>query len=155
MDEKEFRDTYSPRIKEVTLETLPAFVNELMNQEHDYGSICVALGLAAAATAWACDKHENGGITGFQAGAVFWEFVRAWDPSMIGECGARVVNYDELLFPQYKTKFTSISQSTFDTLKKEAEKQLADNDMAHPEVIAHWQSIVAGQVPFDLSIRSN
>lgn len=155
MDEKALRDEYAPRVREVTLEELPSFISELMDREHDYGSICVAIGIAAAATAWACNKHKNGGVTGFQAGAVFWEFVRAWGSPSIGECGARIVNYDDLLFPQYADKFTSISADTLEAVRKAAEKNLAERDGPLSEaVIAHWQSIVDGHPPFGLNVAA-
>jgi len=154
--EQKLRDEYTDRIRTVTIAELPDFIAGLMNRQHDYGTICVALGIAAAGTAWACNKHDNGGITGFQAGAVFWEFAKAWGSPSLGETGARILQYDNLLFPQYDHVFTKISQSTFDRIKAAAEKKLAerDDERTAASVIAHWQSIAAGNVPFGLGIEA-
>lgn len=153
--EQALRDEFTPLIKTVTLAELPAFIDKLMNRQHDYGSICVALGLAAAATAWAGDKHKNGGITGFQAGAVFWEFARAWGSPTIGECGARFVNYDDLLFPQYGERFTAISPDTLKKVQEVALKRLSEKgELVHPEVRAHWEAIALGQSPFGLRVAA-
>jgi hypothetical protein len=154
--EKQLRDEYGPKVGGVTPETLPSFISELMSKDHDYGSVCVAMGLAAAATAFACNKHEGarGGITGFQSGAVFWEFVRAWGSPTIGECGARMVNYENLLYPQYENDFKSITTETFEAVQKRAVELLAEKDTASPAVIAHWQTIALGQSPFGLPVRA-
>ena len=56
--------------KAMTLETLPAFLKELAEYKHDYNTICYALTAGAIATAWALNRTPNGGITGFQAGAI-------------------------------------------------------------------------------------
>ena len=60
-----------------TLETLPAFLNHLLNDyEHDYGTIVHAITAGAIATVWAMNRTENGGISGFQAGYLMWGFIR-------------------------------------------------------------------------------
>lgn len=152
--ETQLRDEFTPKLKDVTLETLPALINDLMNREHDYGSICVAIGIAAAATGWACNRHEHGGITGFQSGAVFWEFVKAWGSPSIGKSGARIINFDDLLYPQYAEKFTGISEDTLQRVRALAAENIASKDMASASVVAHWQSIVDGAVPFGLSVTA-
>ncbi|TIR98845.1 MAG: hypothetical protein E5X19_05400 [Mesorhizobium sp.] len=137
----------------MTLAELPAFIADVMGRQHDYGTICVAIGSIAAATAWACNKHEHGGVTGYQAGAILWEFARAWGAPSIGKTGARFQNFDDLLYPQYGERFTAVSQRTWDALQAEAAKNLQGKwDVAHPDVIAHWRSIVDGVVPFGLTI---
>ena len=62
-----------------TLETLPGFINYVMNDYmHDYGTICHAVAACALASAWAANDSPNGGITGFQANFVMWDFVKQW-----------------------------------------------------------------------------
>lgn len=57
--------------KKQTLETLPEFINHLMNDyEHDYGTIVKATAAAMIATFEACEKSEQGGFTGFQVGFI-------------------------------------------------------------------------------------
>lgn len=152
--EQALRDEFKERVKDITIEDLPAVINDLMNREHDYGSICVALGTLAAATAWACNKHKNGGITGFQAGAVFWEFARAWGSPTIGETGARFVNYDNLLYPQYEDHFGTIDSDTLNRVRAAAAKKLAElnDDMVASSVVQHWRFLANGGVPFGLRV---
>lgn len=153
--EQALRDEYKDRVKSVTLDELPSFITELMDRDHDYGTICVALGVAAAATAWACNKHKNGGVTGFQAGAVFWEFTRAWGAPEIGATGAGFVNYDNLLYPQYESYFGTISSDILNQVRAEAVKRLAeieDGDLLSGKVIEHWRFLANGGVPFGLRV---
>lgn len=72
------RSHLSQRLANIQPGEVDAAIAEIMAMEHDYGTICVAIGAIAAAAARAADRSPNGGITGFQAGAVFWEFTRAW-----------------------------------------------------------------------------
>lgn len=158
--EQKLRDEFSERVKSVTVEELPAFIADIMGRNHDYGSVCVALGMAAAATAWACNKHEGacGGVTGFQSGAIAWEFLRHWGALYPkGECGGRFVDFNDLLFPQYGDKFTSISASTWEAVQAEARKRLREADggkMISSSVYEHWISVSNGVVPFGLRIAA-
>lgn len=140
--------------KEQTLETLPAFLTKLSQEfEHDYGTICHALASSAIASAWAMNNTEQGGITGFQAGAVMWEFIKNWGYG--GELKPlRLFDYSNMLYPQYEGYFEkSISTDTWNWLQKEAQ-ELLDNDrtMMHPNVVKHLQSIVNGTVPFGFTV---
>ena len=57
--------------KTQTLETLPEFINHLMNDyEHDYGTSIKATAVAMLATFNACNNSEQGGFTGFQVGFI-------------------------------------------------------------------------------------
>ena len=78
---KSLKESWKERAKNMTLEELPAFIQELMEHDHDYGTVCHAIALSAVATAWAANKTAQGGITGFQAGAVMWEFIKNWSYS--------------------------------------------------------------------------
>ena len=154
IDEATARKDWQDRAKDITLETLPEFLRELSQEyKHDYGTICVAIGAAAVAAAWAMERSPQGGITGFQAGAVTWEFLRGWNSSMIGDCGARIQKFDDLLYPQYADRFTSISSDTWKNLQEKAADNLkTGNRNAHPDVLEHWASIAEGIVPFGLRI---
>lgn len=139
--------------KEVrTPEDLAAFATRMREDyQHDYGTICHAAAACAIAAAWCINRGPTGGITGFQAGAIFWEFYRYW----LHEDGpARLIKYDDLLYPQYEYKFgKTIDKSTWEWVQAEARKKLDDDgDHAHVNVVRHWRSIVAGRVPFGLSV---
>jgi hypothetical protein len=137
--------------KRMTLEELPTFLDRLQNfYTHDYGTICHAIAASAIATAWAMNKGPQGGITGFQAGAVMWEFIRHWG-NLQGP--ARMLTYDDMLYPQSEHKYKTISQDTFDWIQEQAKEHLADANKGSVEVREHWQSIVDGVVPFGYTIE--
>ena len=138
---------------EQTMDTLNSFINHIMNDyEHDYGTACHAFAACALATIHACNKAKQGGITMFQASMVMWDIVRQLlYPN--NKCGLRMIDYDDMLYPQYDFKFDkTINTHVFNTLQNEA-KKLLEKDSAHPVVKAHWQSIVDGVVPFGYKIK--
>lgn len=138
--------------REQTMETLPAFLKKLTEEfNHDYGTICHAIAACALGTAWAVNKSDQGGITGFQSGAVMWGFISHWG----GYEGKPMClrDYSDMLYPQYEEKFTTITSDTWEYLKKEAAKKIAETPDMAPHVLAHMQSIVAGTVPFGMKIR--
>lgn len=142
--------------KEQTLETLPEFLKHLMEDYgHDYGTICHALASGAVATSHAMNRHSNGGITGFQAGAVMWEYMAHWNGI---KPPAKLVKYDDMLYPQYENKFAkTISKDTWEHLQTEAKKQISEINSEYPprhNVIKHWTSIVEGIIPFGYKIES-
>lgn len=94
----------------------------------------------------------RGGITGFQAGYVMWNVIRHMNYES-NKCGLRLQNMDDLLYPQYEYKFTSISEETWDSVKREAQNCLLEREYAHSDVVAHWKSIVDGNIPFGLRIE--
>lgn len=156
-EEQHLEKEWFKEAEEQTIETLPAFINHIMNDyEHDYGTICHAISACSLAAAWAVNKHPQGHITGFQAGFVMWDFIKEWKYSS-NQTGLRIVDYDDMLYPQYKDKFDKIiSNETFECIQKAAKENLDEVKQgreAHPDVIKHWKSIVAGNVPFGYKIK--
>ncbi|MDE1139930.1 MAG: hypothetical protein PW999_09805 [Paraburkholderia tropica] len=138
--------------KHQTLESLPEFMRHLSEDfGHDYGTICHAIAAAAVGAAWALEKTPKGGITGFQAGAVMWSFIQNW-MSMDGPL--RLVDYNNLLYPQYADKFNTISQDTWDAIQAKARKNLEERSGASDAVVSHWQFIADGHVPFGLRVAA-
>jgi hypothetical protein len=138
--------------KEMTVEKLPEFVRKLTEDyRHDYGTICHAIAAAAVAAAWAVERSPTGGISGFQAGCVMWEIIRGWGAFGGPDSPLRIQNLDDLLYPQYRDKFTSISKEVWLRLKAKAAENL-EGPHGTDNVRAHWQSIVDGRVPFGFSV---
>lgn len=159
IEEQHLEKEWFAEAREQTIETLPNFINHIMNDyQHDYGTICHALSACALAAALAANKHEQGGITGFQAGFVMWDFVKEWMYDK-NRTALRIVNYDHMLYPQYEEKFDKvISKRTFESIQKAAQEDLdriKNGEEAHPDVIKHWESIVAGNVPFGYEIKED
>lgn len=126
---------------------------------HDYGTVCHAISAFALAAAWYGAKKE--GITGFQAGFVMWDFIKQWE-FRNNKCGLKITNYDDLLYPQYEHRFDKIIKpERWESVQKEAKRRLQNNTIekqgyiAHPDVVAHWQSIVDGKLPFGFKIKED
>jgi len=148
------RQKWYERAKMQTAESLPAFLKELSEHPHDYNTICYAVAAAAVGAAWAVERCPQGGITGFQGGAVMWEFMEAWNGV---KAPARLLQFSDALFPQYDYKFNSISPETWRWLREEAQKKLdtEDTNLVSASVRNHWQSIRDGRVPFGLQVRND
>ena len=148
------KDWYE-QAKRQTLETLPFFLKELTTgYQHDYGTICHAMAAAAVAAASAIDASPEGGITGFQSGAVMWEFIRSWSGK---EGPLRLIEFEHMLYPQYEDRFVgrTISKGTWTYIQTKARELLA-GDLAHvhPDIILHWTNIVGGMAPFGYSVTA-
>ena len=154
MNEERYEKWYE-EAKEQTLETLPMFMKKILDEPQDYESIVEAIAACAVGAAWAADHHPNGGITGFQASWVMWRFIMYWMRKE-DSCGLRLVDYDDMLFPQYDYKFCNktIDRDTWKALQKKAAEYLAE-DRGAERVKAHWQSIVNGVVPFEYTVKED
>ena len=154
-EDMRLQDEWYKRAYNMKPDDFPEFFRELTEDyEHDYGTVCHAMAAIGLADMWAFNESEGarGGITGFQAGCVMWEVIRHMNYEN-NKCGLRLLDMDNLLYPQYEHKFTAISKDTWDAVKKEAQKRLLERGAAHPDVVAHWESIINGRVPFGLRIH--
>ena len=148
------RDDWYKRAATQDLTSLPIFLSELAGFEHDYNTICYACAAAAVAATWAMDKTPRGGITGFQGGAIMWEYMEAWNHVTPP---AWILRGEDLLYPQFAYKFETMPRTTWIWLQEEARKKLEEEKgfPAHSEVIAHWESIRDGEVPFGFTVRDS
>jgi hypothetical protein len=152
LDEERDRDVidqWRQKSRDMTMKDLPEFLRHLSEDfEHDYGTICHAIAAAGVAAMRALDRTPEGGITGFQAACIMWEIIVGWRTEYRGK-PLKLVNYEKMLFPQYEHAFQKrISPDTWEWLRKQAREKLDEEEGAAPGVLAHWQAIVAGQVPF-------
>ena len=127
-EEMKVHEEWYVQAHDITLDDLPKFIEHLMNDyDHDYGTICHALTAGSIATMYAMNKHEQGGITGFQAGCIMWMFIRKWLYSE-NKTGLRMLNYDDILYPQYKHKFDkTISPDIWNSIQKEAAAKIQES----------------------------
>lgn len=135
--------------RKMTEEELPEFYKRIIQgYEHDYGTACHAVAAVAVAAAWAACGDDNIGLSGFQAGFVMWDFIKNWTKTG-NDCGLRLVDYDDMLYPQYAYKFDKvISKETWDAIQEQAKKNLETETMACGSAIQHWKKITEGIVPF-------
>lgn len=135
-EEMNIQKEWYEEARSMTLDKLPDFIKKLMNDyHHDYGTICHALAAGGIATMYAMDKGEQGGITGFQAGAIMWQFIRNWSYSH-NKTGLRMIDYDNFLYPQYDYKFDkTIEKDTWQAIQKEAESKIREAKEAHEKYL--------------------
>jgi len=158
-EEMKLHEQWFAEAKDVTLDTLVDFMRRVVDgYVHDYGTVVHAISACALAAAYAADKMPGarGGITGFQAGFVMWNFVRNW---LGRKSPMRLIDYADMLYPQYRHKFVeqTVDPATWKFLQDEAGRLLfaERNNLAHPDVVAHWKSIAAGHVPFGYVVRED
>lgn len=157
MNEFDIRDELQEKRKNIkSFEDLTAFLKDV--EEHyncGYGEAPRAMAQASLAVAWYLAGKF--GITGFQAVFVMWDFILDWEYRH-NQCGLKIVDYDNMLYPQYEYKFEkTITPDTWDALQKAAKKNLEDHreDPVHPRVQEHWRSIVDGKVPFGYTVKED
>lgn len=132
-----------------TPEELAAFVTKLLTEyRHDYGTICHAVAASAIAAARTVDASNQGGITGFQAGCVLWEFIKNW--MSWHEQPMKLVRVEHMLYPQYERDFDkTIKRSDMEWLVERAKKELEkSDDFMVREVREHMERIAEGIPPF-------
>lgn len=151
-EENELHRQWYVDAKKQTLGTLPDFIDRVLNGcKHDYGTICHAIAACMVAMMSACDKSPQGGITGFQGGAIMWEVLRH---AFYIDGPARLQRMEDLLYPQNEYKFRTISEETVKYIQAEAKRKLADiGEHAHPDVVGHWRRVAdGGWIPFGLEV---
>ncbi len=136
-----------------TPDELAQFVTKLTTEyEHDYGTIVRAVTAAMLAGFSVVDKSPQGGITGFQAGFIGWDMVKEF---MSIQGAAKILDYDNLLYPQYADKFEkTLTAEIWGVTQQKAKDNLAEsNEHTNHNVISHWESIAAGELPFGFVIK--
>ena len=133
------------------ISSVDEFINKLATEyEHDYGTVVHAMTAVAIQALKKFDNTPQGGITGFQANAIMWIFIRNW---MYHEGPMKLVHYERMLYPQYEGEFSKeIDKDTWKYLQDSARKNLVASVGVRPEVRAHWVSIVEGNIPFGYAL---
>jgi len=154
MNEQEYKNYIYKKADDIkTKEDLDNMLAEVINdKELDYGKICYAISGCMLAVLNYIDRSEVGGITGFQASIIGWQMVR--ELICDNETSLRLINYDDMLYPQYERDFDKvIDKELWKMLQEKAKEKLEKVPDAHPKVIEHWQSIVDGEIPFGYKVR--
>jgi hypothetical protein len=144
--------------KQIKTPELSGFADTVCNQyAHDYGTVVHAVAAAAIAGANAVATEQ--GITGFQASAVMWEFIRRW---MHIDEPISLLRWSNALNPSAEGfDNRTISKSTMSWLQEQAEQKLMtwlridDPDETQIEVINHLHAIVAGTLPFNMKVEED
>ncbi len=137
-------------------ESFEEFANFIMRRPHDCGTIVWAC-LAAMGKAFnIINNHPvDGGITGFQAGALQWMVLRHIFHKN-SSTGYQLADYDWLLNPDNEEHFTTVPANIWKLVVEEAKKRLelheTGEELAPVSLREHWANIVAGMVPFGLKV---
>lgn len=154
---KEFEIKKELQDKRKEIKTFDDLVEYLKDIKDNYG--CGYGGapkaIAQASVAVADYLSSEFGITGFQASFAMWDFIR--DYVYTGnKCGLRIINYDDMLYPQYGFKFQkTITSETFNALQRQARKNLKEYQSAAERVALHWQKVANGEAPFGYRISDD
>jgi hypothetical protein len=154
MTEQEYKEKVYGEAKNVsTTDELVDFINEIKEYEHDYGTIVYGLMAAMKAAFKVVNASPQGGITGFQASCLGWECIHEF---MMVSGPLRIVQYEHLLYPQYKGDFEkTIDSETWVEIMSKANQLLLDPQHASKEIISHWKSVAAGNVPFGYAVSES
>lgn len=151
-EDKIHLEWYEETRKINTIEEFNSFFHKLTKEyEHDYGTICHAIAAIGIAAMRLMDKDEQAGITGFQASCITQFIMEHWGSI---KPPYKLLQYERMLYPQYEYEYEkTMSNSTFNWLKEQAQEKLVNDKNMHPNVKAHMLSILVGCVPFGYKIE--
>lgn len=146
-ENEQYLSWYRESKKEKTNEEIIEFNEEILNNyPHDYESICHAI--AASTLTHLHNCLYRCGATGAQANYTTWQIIR----QMFNiESGAKLINYDDMIYPQYDIEFEDdreLPKEVFEKLQEMAKRSLDEHGRMDATVRKHMESIVDGKVPF-------
>lgn len=123
-----------------SIEELVAYIRSLTDREHDYGSVCYAMSMAAVAAFQYVAKKE--GCTGFQASCADLDIIRR---TRLIKGPFMLIKGEDMLYPQYDLheKLNEAMDNWKEWAAEECAKKLTEVPDAHPDVIAHWEMLAA------------
>lgn len=135
-----------------TLEELDRLIEEAM-RKFNFDVTAATESAGAVCTVVANFLSKKMGIPRVSRDLIMWSFITNFKfPS--ATCGLRLINFDHMLYPQYKSNFKkTIGAETWKRLQEEAKRNLEGRIPGKAKTIAHWQSIVNGVVPFGYKVR--
>ena len=135
--------------------SLKKFLDHLRDDyAYDYGTYARATAAAAFATASAFARHF--GLTMFLWDAAALDIVgKMMFPQ--NKLGYVVLDYDDILYPQYEERFShrKISKEGAEDLKKEAQRLLDERkgEMVSEWVVEWWKKLARGEFPKWLEVK--
>ena len=144
MTETELQNYEVPRIE--SLDDLKKFITEMEQNGQSYETAPYAVALASYATFMYMAGRL--GISGLQASWADMQFLKR---TRNMKDGFRILDYSELLYPQYEYKFNlsmdKLIEENIEHLKPKAIELLENNKnddgtySAHEDVVTHWKRI--------------
>lgn len=145
MTEQQMRDSRAPWPE--SPDALMAYIKQVVERPHDYGTCVYAMSLAAtAALNYVAGKL---GCTGFQASMADMDILRRTRGWEIG----RILDYATLIYPQccdeehFPSYVTLLNDEKLrPELRKRAQAKLTEcQGQGHPAVLAHWRRIISDE----------
>lgn len=132
-----------------TLDTLPIFINHLLNDySHDQQTIVEAIVAGTMATISAMNAHPEGGLVQSQTQALLGIFIRRWARI---EGPAKIMSWAGLLDPRNEAQVMGVPKSVADWLRDLAVKALEKvQDETHRD---HLKILVEGKMPWGLKVQ--
>ena len=136
--EQELREYKVPTLK--SCESLTELIQDLIERDHDYGSCCYAMSIAAVAAFNFVANQLR--VTGFQASCADLDIIRR-TRNMKGPF--ILLSGENELYPQYnlESDLREARNGWIGWIGEEARKKLATHarDDVHPDVWAHWMRL--------------
>lgn len=141
-NEEQLRNAKVPWPK--SLSELTDIIESLKNRSHDYNTCVYAMSIAATAAFYYIANYL--GVTGFQASCADLDVLRR---TRGYEYGFQIIDYKDLLYPQYTDKLTITPESLLSDesvrskIVEEAKKLLSERtEHAAPRVVRHWENLI-------------
>ena len=142
-------DEWYEQARKQTQSTIGEFIKDLLSKEHTYDSIIHAAAASAIAGIRAINSDESqGGITGFQIGAIQAEFIAHLG---VTEIPARIQEFRRMLYPSGKYRFIGIDQRAWDWVQHEAATMLMSGP-TDEKLADHLRNIVSGIPPWGMYV---
>lgn len=144
------------RAKSMKPENFPEFFREMTEDYiHDYGTVCHAMAAVGLAAMFAFNNSDGarGGITGFQAGCVMWEVIRHMNYED-NKCGLKLIDMDDLLYPQYEYKFHTIDRDPWKMVQQEAKNRISESETAHEKYLKDMEQYKRDLEQFKVDVKA-
>lgn len=154
-EDMNLQDEWFKKTKSMKPDDFPEFFRELTEDyEHDYGTVCHAMAAIGLAAMRAFDRSEGarGGITGFQAGCVMWEVIRHMNYEN-NKCGLRLLDMDNLLYPQYEYEFNTIDKDVWKAVQEEARNRIKESVEAHEKYLSDMEQYQKDMEKFKVDVK--
>lgn len=153
-EEMKLQDEWYKRAKDMKLDDFPEFFRELTEDyAHDYGTVCHAMAAVGLAAMRAFNNSAVGGITGFQSGAVMWQVIYHMNYEN-NKCGLRLLDMDNLLYPQYEYKFRTIDSDTWEAVQKEVRNEIYESELEHKQYLEDMERYKHDMKQFETDIKA-
>lgn len=154
MEELQFREKHYNKHKAKNFNELKKAYDEMLPDADDYGSSVIFAEIMMNLMFQVVDSSPVGGFTGFQAGCLVFPLIRRYG-GYSSDSMLRIMDYKNILYPQYDKSFREINYDTFEKLKKIANDKLFEEENPEsicPKVLQRWKEVSSGNLPHFVTV---